>query len=498
MLVTGKLAGIDAMSSSKVEPPTSAGARRIIPVLLSGGTGTRLWPVSRETYPKQLLPLAGSRTMLQETALRVINPAMFGPLVVIANSEHRFVIAEQLREIGMSDARIILEPVGRNTAPAAAVAALAGAEVDPDAIILLMPADHVVQDVAAFHAAIATGEPAARRGQFVIFGIKPTTPATGYGYVRTGGTIAETPGVHTVSAFVEKPDRVTAERYLASGDYLWNGGLFLMPVRALLADLARYAPEVLASSREAYAQAARDLDFLRLAPEPFAACPSVSIDYAVMEKTDKVTVVPADIGWTDVGSWSALWEIGARDAAGNVVVGDVVVEDTRNSYVRSEGPLVATLGVENLIVVATQDVVLVAGKAHDQQVKTIVDRLKANGHEAATQTVRVHRPWGFYQSVHMGDRFQVKRITVNPGAKLSLQKHFHRAEHWVVVNGTALVTRDKEQVLLRENESIFLPLGCIHRLENPGKLPLNLIEVQSGPYLGEDDIVRIEDMYARV
>jgi mannose-1-phosphate guanylyltransferase/mannose-6-phosphate isomerase len=470
---------------------------RIIPVLLSGGTGSRLWPLSREAYPKQLLPLVGAETMLQQTMMRAMDRTTFGRPLVIANHEHRFIIAEQLRALGIQDAAIVLEPLGRNTAPAAAVAALCAVQDDPEACILIMPADHAIRDVDGFKAAVATGARAAAQGRFVLFGMKPTEPATGYGYIRTGAALPEAPGVHQVAAFVEKPERAAAEGYLASGDYLWNGGIFLLPARILLEEFERHAPDLLAQARASLEAATRDIDFLRLDPAAFEQCPSISIDYAIMEKTERAVVVPADFGWTDVGSWSALWDIGAKDAGGNVAVGDVVAEGAKNSYLRSDGPLVAALGVEDIIVVATPDVVLVASKSRDQDVKLLVERLKAAGREAASQAPQVHRPWGFYQSVHNGDRFQVKRITVNPGAKLSLQKHFHRAEHWVVVNGTALVTRDNEQILLRENESVFLPLGCVHRLENPGRLPLNLIEVQSGPYLGEDDIVRIEDVYAR-
>jgi mannose-1-phosphate guanylyltransferase/mannose-1-phosphate guanylyltransferase/mannose-6-phosphate isomerase len=472
--------------------------RPIVPVLLSGGTGSRLWPLSREAYPKQLLPLVGDRTMLQQTAARVMDSARYKPLLVVGNTEHRFIIAEQLRGLGIKDATVVLEPEGRNTAPAAVVAALAALNVDPDAMILLMPADHVVQDVAAFQAAVETGAQAAEKGHFVLFGIRPTEPATGYGYIEIGDELGDAPGAHRVRSFVEKPKREVAEQYLASQRHLWNGGFFLLPAREFIAEVEQLAPDVLKGAGAAFGNAHRDLDFLRLDADAFGRCPSVSIDYAVMEKTGRAVVVPTSFGWTDVGSWSALWDIGTKDADGNVTAGDVILDTVKDSYVRSEGPLVAALGVENVIVIATNDAVLVIGKDRDQDVKRIVERLKAEGRDVATLAPQVHRPWGFYQSVHVGDRFQVKRITVKPGAKLSLQKHFHRAEHWVVVNGTALVTRDNEEILVRENESIFLPLGCVHRLENPGKVPLNLIEVQSGAYLGEDDIVRIEDIYARV
>lgn len=473
-------------------------ASRIVPVLLSGGAGTRLWPLSRETHPKQLLSLLGERTLLQQTALRVNDPARFAKLMVVANVEHRFAIAEQLRAVGVEDPVMILEPFGRNTAAAIAVAAMVASESDPDAIILAMPVDHWVGNTTAFLAAVEAGSAAARDGKFALFGVKPTSPATGFGYIRIGERLPAAPGANNVAAFVEKPAQDVAERFVAAGDYAWNSGIFLLPVRSVLEELRRVAPDVVTACSAALAGATRDLDFLRLAEKAFEACPSISIDHALMEKTDRAAVVPAEFDWNDVGSWSALWDAGDKDNDGNVAVGDVVMKDASGCYIHGEGPLVAALGVEDLVITATPDVVLVATKDRDQDVSKLVGELKANGHRAATQTQRVHRPWGYYQSIHAGDRFQVKRITVNPGAKLSLQKHFHRAEHWVVVNGTAIVTRDDEEILLRENESIFVPLGCMHRLENPGKVPLNLIEVQSGPYLGEDDIVRIEDVYQRV
>lgn len=472
-------------------------ASRIRPVLLSGGSGSRLWPLSRESYPKQFLPLSEEMTLLQRAALRTADPAQFAPLTVIANADHRFLIAEQIRAVDLDLPRIVLEPVGRNTAPAAAVAALLIHAQEPDALMLLMPADHVIGDTDAFLDAIERGRMAAKAGAFVLFGVQPDALATGYGYIKRGAVMAGIPDVHRVEAFVEKPDADTARRYLVSGDYLWNSGIFLLPVGPFLDELASLAPEVLEAARAAIGKAVTDMDFLRLDPDAFARSPSISLDYAVMEKTGRAAVVSAAMQWTDVGSWSALWDIGEKDAAGNVLAGDVVAQDARNSYLRSDGPLVAALGVNDLIVVATPDAVLVMRRDRDQEVKQLVDVLRNGGHALATQTPFVHRPWGYYMTIHAGERFQVKRITVKPGAKLSLQKHFHRAEHWVVVNGTALVTRNDEQLLLRENESVFLPLGCVHRLENPGRLPLNLIEVQSGAYLGEDDIVRFEDDYAR-
>jgi len=471
---------------------------RVVPVLLSGGAGSRLWPLSRETYPKQLLSLLGENTLLQQTALRVDDRSLFTEPVVIANAEHRFAIGEQLRAVGVPHPTIVLEPFGRNTAPAVAVAALLASETDPDAVILAMPVDHWVRDHAAFRAAVSTGVTAARHGRFVLFGLRPSAPATGYGYIRMGAELEAASPIRNVAGFVEKPDRVTVERLLACDEHLWNSGIFLLPVRRFIDELAQRAPEVLAACRKALAGATRDLDFLRLEERAFEACPSISIDYAVMEKTDNAVVVPAAFDWNDVGSWSSLWSMADKDQSGNVVIGDAVVEDASGCYVRGDGQLVAALGVDDLIIATSPDVVLVTSRKRDQDVGKLVERLKANGHRSATQTHSVHRPWGYYQSIHAGERFQVKRITVNPGAKLSLQKHYHRAEHWVVVNGTAIVTRDDEEILLRENESIFVPLGCTHRLENPGKVPLNLIEVQSGTYLGEDDIVRVQDIYDRV
>jgi mannose-1-phosphate guanylyltransferase/mannose-6-phosphate isomerase len=469
----------------------------IFPVLLSGGTGSRLWPLSREAYPKQLLPLNGDQTLLQQTALRATDPQRFAPLTVIANVEHRFVIAEQLRELGSEGVRIVLEPEGRNTALAAAVAALLASEKDPNSLILILPADHIVGDQAAFVRAVDAGTVAARAGHLVLFGVKPTEPATGYGYIQRGTPLPGAPGVGKVARFVEKPDLKTAETYLAAGDFLWNSGMFLLNSASFLEELERHAPAVLEAARDAIGMAREDLDFLRLSPPAVAAAPSISIDYAVMEKTDRACVVEAEFSWTDVGSWSSLWALGEKDDAGNVRLGKSFALDTSNSYLRSEGPAIAAIGVEGLIVIATQDAVLVAPKDRDQDVKAMVEMLRRENIGAATQSVRFYRPWGFYQSVDTGERFQVKRITVNPGAKLSLQKHAHRAEHWVVVNGTALVTRDEERFTVGENESVFLPLGCVHRLENPGETPLNLIEVQSGSYLGEDDIVRFDDIYAR-
>lgn len=468
----------------------------ITPVLLSGGTGSRLWPLSREAFPKQLLPLLGQKTLLQETLQRVTDSPWFGPPVVIANAEHRFLIAEQLRDIGCSESRIIIEPFARNTCPAATVASIIAEREEPDSIVLVMPADHSIGDVAAFHEAIQIGLDAARDGAFVLFGITPTSAATGYGYIHYGESIGER-AIHRVLSFKEKPDLNTAKTYLASGTYTWNSGIFLLPARRFLEAVSQLEPQLFQACSQAVDRAVTDLDFLRLNPDAFRHSPDASIDCAVMERTSNAVVVPTECAWSDIGAWSALWDIADKDDCNTAAVGDVVSVDARNCYIRSDGPLIGAVGVDDLIIVATPDATLVATKHRDQDVKQLVCELKSAGHQAATQTPRVHRPWGFYQSLHVGERFQVKRITVSPGEKLSLQKHFHRSEHWVVVNGTALVTRDSDQLLLRENESIYLPLGCVHRLENPGRIPLILIEIQSGAYLGEDDIVRLQDVYAR-
>jgi mannose-1-phosphate guanylyltransferase/mannose-6-phosphate isomerase len=468
---------------------------KIQPVILSGGSGSRLWPLSRETHPKQLLPLTGERTLLQEAALRVADPSRFEPLLVIANTDHRFIIAEQLREVGARSPMIVLEPVARNTAAAVAAAALLARRHDPEALILVMPADHHVRDLDGFLEAMDAGVPAAREGALVLFGIEPDRPATGYGYIRIGR--ARSDGAHAVERFVEKPERATAEAYLASGEYLWNSGIFLMPAAVVVEELGALEPDLLAAVTDAIDRARADLEFLRLDEQAFSRAPNLSIDHALLERTSAAAIVPTDFGWTDVGSWSSLLELAEVDVGGNAQIGDVLLQDTRNSYVRSEGPLVATVGVEDLIIVATCDAVLVVNKNADQEVKKLVDRLKLTNHRTATQNRKVYRPWGWYEQLHDGDRFQVKRIMVRPGGMLSLQKHFHRAEHWVVVNGTAQVHVDGEERLLSENESLYIPLGSPHRLSNPGKVALNLIEVQSGAYLGEDDIVRLDDIYAR-
>ena len=468
----------------------------ITPVILSGGAGSRLWPLSRKALPKQLLALAGPATMIQETATRARGEGFAAP-IVISNQEYRFLIAEQLRLAGISDARIILEPAGRNTAPAAAVAALKVLEDDADGLVLLMPSDHVVSDVKAFRAAVAVAAKAASGGALVTFGVTPSGPETGYGYIKAGAPLGGVSGAFKVERFVEKPDRAKAEAYLRSGGYYWNSGIFLFRAGSFIAEMERLEPSMLASCRDAIAHAHRDLDFIRLGEAAFLACPAQSIDYAVMEHAVHAAVVPVEMGWSDVGSWQSLWEIAPRGADGNSVQGDVIVQNSRDSYIRSEGPLVAAVGVENLVVVATKDAVLVSHRDSAQDVKKVVEELEAKGRDHHIHHAVVHRPWGSYESVDGGDRFQVKRIIVKPGARLSLQMHHHRAEHWVVVSGAALVTCDDRQFLLQENESTFIPQGARHRLENPGKVPLHLIEVQSGAYLGEDDIVRFEDNYGR-
>lgn len=470
---------------------------RITPVILSGGSGSRLWPLSRALYPKQFLPLAGSRTMIQETAARV-STLRFSPPLVICNEEHRFIVAEQLRAIAIQPADIVLEPVGRNTAPAVCLAALRLLEGGRDSLMLVMPSDHVIAAPERFLAAVETAAPAAAAGALVTFGITPAAAETGYGYIKAGTAYDAHDGVRRVERFVEKPDRDTAERYLADGSYLWNSGIFLFSAENYVAELERFSPAIVESCRAALAGLQRDLTFARVGAEAFAASPSDSVDYAVMEKTDHAAVVPVDMGWSDVGVWSALWDIATKDQDGNVTQGDVMLNDARNVYARSDdGLLVAAVGVENLVVVATDDAVLVASRDRAQDVKGIVDRLKTDRRNEHALHTTVHRPWGTYRGVDRGDRFQVKRITVKPGEKLSLQMHYHRAEHWIVVEGTALVTRGDEKIIVYENQSVYIPMGTVHRLENPGKVPLHLIEVQSGGYLGEDDIVRFDDRYAR-
>jgi len=478
----------------------------LIPVILSGGSGTRLWPLSRELYPKQLLPLVGKGTMLQETLARVAGVEDLAAPIVVCNESHRFLVAEQLLQAGVKPQAILLEPVGRNTAPAVAVAAMAALAQLPEntqrssePVLLILPADHVIRDVAAFQAALSAGRAQAQQGRLVTFGVVPTQPETGYGYIRRN------PGRHNpgegaafgIAEFVEKPDQATAQRYLASGEYYWNSGMFMFRASAVLDELRTLAPQIYQACAQAYTAAQRDLDFTRLPAREFGACPSDSFDYAVMEKTAHGVVVPLDAGWSDVGSWSALHEAIPADAQGNVLIGDVLTADTQRCYLHSTSRLVATVGLKDHVVVETKDAVLVAPKDRVQDVKELVNQLKKQGRHETSLHREVFRPWGSYDSIDHGERFQVKRLVVKPGATLSLQLHHHRAEHWIVVAGTARITRGEETFLLEENQSTYIPLGTRHRIENPGKIPLHIIEVQSGTYLGEDDIVRFEDRYGR-
>jgi len=470
---------------------------QIHPVILCGGAGTRLWPMSREAWPKQFQKLTSGHSLLQETAARTADAGRYAPPFIVCNHEHRFIVAEQLRQIDIAPGHIVLEPVQRNTAPAAAVAAVMLAARDPAALMLVLPSDHAIADVDAFHAAVATAAGAAASGALVTFGIAPDAPETGYGYIHRGAPLGDVAGCYDVAAFAEKPDRAAAEGYLADGGWLWNSGMFLFGATDYLAELERLEPDMVARCREAVAGAVPDLDFDRLDVAPFEAAPSRSIDYAVMEHTARAVVVPAEIGWCDVGAWSALWEFGTPDGAGNLIAGDVVAVEATGNYLRGEGRLVAALGIEDLVVVATEDAVLVVPMNRAQDVRTLVEAMKAEGRTEAEYHPRVYRPWGHYHTVHEGERFQVKRITVNPGASLSLQMHEHRAEHWIVIAGTARVTRGDEVFTLNGDQSTFIPPRTKHRLQNPTDSPLVLIEVQSGAYLGEDDIVRFEDDYGR-
>ncbi|MDP3415168.1 mannose-1-phosphate guanylyltransferase/mannose-6-phosphate isomerase [Falsiroseomonas sp.] len=467
----------------------------IVPVILCGGTGSRLWPLSREGYPKQFWPLVSAGTMLQETAERARGPG-FAPPVVVCGEAHRFLVAEQLREAGIEQSRIVLEPEARNSAAAIAAAAVLIGEESPGVTLWIMAADAAVQDVPALRQALESAAAAAAAGRIATFGIRPTVPETGYGYIEAGAPLAGVDGALEIARFVEKPDAATAARFLAGGKHLWNSGMFVATAGTLLAELEAHAPDVLRAARSAVADGTRDLGFVRLGAG-FAHAPSVSIDTAVMERTSLAAVVPCDPGWSDVGNWSSLWDIAAKDAEGNATTGPVALLGARRCFVRSEGILSAVVGLDDVVLVVTDDAVLACHRDRAQDVKKMVEQLKAAGRKEATEHRRVYRPWGAYEGVAIGTRFQVKKISVRPGRKLSLQKHYHRAEHWVVVAGTAMVERDGERILLRENESVYLPLGCVHRLENPGMIPLTLIEVQSGSYLGEDDIVRLEDNYGR-
>ncbi|MBW4053464.1 MAG: mannose-1-phosphate guanylyltransferase/mannose-6-phosphate isomerase [Proteobacteria bacterium] len=470
----------------------------LVPVILSGGAGTRLWPLSRELYPKQLLALTGERTMIQQTVLRLEGLAA-APPVVVCNEAHRFLVAEQLRQLGVDPQAIVLEPMGRNTAPAIALAAhaalkKAGPKAAGDPLLLVLPADHVIRDVPAFHKAVRAAVGAAQAGQLVTFGIVPTTPETGYGYIQRGPASGP---VYRIARFVEKPNPAAAKEFVASGEYYWNSGMFLFGARRYLEELERLAPQIASACAEALEAAKADLDFMRIDKQLFQACPADSIDYAVMEKTSDAVVVPLAAGWSDVGSWAALHEASEADAHGNVSRGDVICEDSEGCYFYSESRLVSAVGLKDHVVVETKDAVLVAPRSRVQDVKKLVFKLKEQGRYEHSLHREVFRPWGSYDSIQNGPRFQVKCLKVKPGAVLSLQLHHHRAEHWIVVSGTARITRGDEVFLLEENQSTYIPIGERHRIENPGRIPLHIIEVQSGSYLGEDDIVRLEDHYGR-
>lgn len=469
---------------------------KIRPILLSGGAGTRLWPLSRAHYPKQLLPLLSERSLLQETALRVAPEHGFAAPLVICNDQHRFVVAEQLRAVGCRPEAILLEPIGRNTAPAAAAAAVVAAASDPDALVLLLPSDHFIEKPEAFRAAIAAATPAAQQGYFAIFGVTPTQPETGYGYIRQGAALRDFPALSAVAQFIEKPDAPTAKRLLAEG-CLWNGGMVLFSARAYLSELRGFEPEIVDAARDAVAAAKQDLDFLRLDRAAFTRAPAKSIDYALLEHTQRAALIPVSMGWTDVGSWNGLWQTQAKDAAGNVVAGDAVTNETYDSYIRAEHRLVAVQGVRDLVVIETADAVLVMARDQAAKLGATVAKLGADHRDVTESHRRVLRPWGSYEPVDSGAGFQVKRLIVNPGCRLSLQRHRRRAEHWVVVRGTARVTCDGKSFDLEANQSTYIPVGSLHRLENPTDQPLHLIEVQSGDYLGEDDIERLEDQYGR-
>lgn len=467
---------------------------KIVPVILAGGSGSRLWPLSRQLLPKQFLPLAGARTMIQETALRLKGLKHCGAPVVVANQEHRFLVAEQLKEVGIRPAAIIIEPAARNTAPAIAAAALVVSAKEPQALLLVLPSDHLV-DKRAFQQDVAAAREAAAAGALATFGIRPTAPATGYGYIEVGERMAG--AVHRIRRFVEKPDRARAARFLASGKFLWNSGMFLFGAVQYLSELHRHAPAVFRAAADAVARASTDLDFIRLERKAFAKSPALSVDYAVMEKTASGAVVRSRMRWSDVGSWSELWQVSAKDAAGNALRGDVSLRDAKRSFVHAGSRHVSLLGVEDLVVVETDDAVLVAAKDRAQEVKEVVAQLDRQKRTEHVSHSRVYRPWGYYETVDEGARFQVKRLMVKPGHALSLQRHRKRAEHWVVVSGTARVTRGGKTMTLKENQSTYIPVGMKHRLANPGKAPVYLVEVQSGSYLGEDDIERFEDRYGR-
>ncbi|NLS12480.1 mannose-1-phosphate guanylyltransferase/mannose-6-phosphate isomerase [Vibrio sp. SM6] len=469
----------------------------LIPVILAGGTGSRLWPLSRELYPKQFLNVNGTHSMLQNTLARLQGLEHGAPLL-ICNEEHRFIVAEQMRAGGFQHAGIILEPMPKNTAPAITLAALEAIQQEHDPLLLVMPADQLIDNHLAFHRAVSLGESSAMQGKLVTFGIVPTKAETGYGYIQRGEPAEEFSDNYAVNKFVEKPNSDLAQCYVDSGDYYWNSGMFLFRASAFIAELERLAPEMLSACQQSLNTSTSDMEFIRLDKEAFSRCPSNSIDYAIMEKTSLATVVPLDADWNDIGSWSALWEVSHKDAQENVTTGDVLAINSTENYLHAENKLVATVGVNNLVVVETKDAILVADKDQIQDVKMVVNDLKKMGRSEHVHHREVYRPWGKYDTIDSGSRDNVKRITVKPGEKLSIQMHHHRSEHWIVVSGTALVTKGDETSLITEDESTYIPLGTIHALENPGKIPLEMIEVQTGSYLSEDDIVRYEDRYGRI
>lgn len=472
----------------------------IFPVILCGGSGTRLWPVSRAMYPKQFIPFCreNDQSLLASTLRRLDPSGGFAEPTMMCHNDHRFLLQDEMARAGVLPREILLEPVSRNTAPAIVAAALSIAEHDPDGILAVMPSDHVVEDAGVFARAVSRAGDFARDGRFLLFGIKPASAHTGYGYIRKGAALnGAEDSPHQVAAFVEKPDRATAESYLAEGGYFWNSGIFILPVAAFIEEVEQRAPEILEAVRGAVARSEHDLGFRRLDAAAYAEAPNISIDYAVLEKTPRAAVMPLETGWSDVGSWSSVWEQGERDGDGNVVRGDAILLDTHNSYVHSQGALVSTIGIDDMIVVQTTDAMLVAKQDRAQEVGALVAQLRLSNRSEYEQHVRNHRPWGYFETLSAGPRFQVKLLHVKPGGRLSLQMHHHRSEHWIVVNGTAKVTCDSEEKLVCENESVYISATQFHRLENPGKVPLEIIEVQIGSYLGEDDIVRTEDIYRR-
>lgn len=470
----------------------------IVPVILSGGMGSRLWPLSREHFPKQLMPIMGGKiSLFQKTLLRLSEIPDVAPPIIICNENHRFMLASQMQDVDVSPAAIILEPAGRNTCPAITVAALEARKNGADPVVLVVPADHLIEDAKLFASAVETGEAIASLGKIVTFGIVPNRPETGYGYIKKGACLECDPSAFSVCEFTEKPEYEKACTYVESEEYFWNSGMFMFRPSVYIEELGQLSPAILDACGSAYGKARRDLDFIRLDENSFLPCPSISVDYAVMEKTSHAVVIPLDIGWSDVGSWFSLHEVCRKDENQNVVTGDVVLEDVHNCYIHSENRLIAALGIENQIIVETKDAILISSIDRSQDVKLIVSKLKKEKRDEALTHCRTYRPWGSFENVDTGNRFKVKRITVSPGASLSLQMHYHRAEHWIVVKGTARITKGDEVFLLNEDQSTYIPWGTRHRLENPGKIDLELIEVQSGSYLGEDDISRFEDNYGR-